>query len=291
MPIVEAKCTNCGQTLKVDSNNDAAICEFCGSAFVVEKAINNFNTYNQYQIEHANIQMNDERSVEKRLENAEVFFKKLNQANKAKDLYLSVTEDAPGDYRGWWGLARILSNDFQYVNCSTALFNEITQYALLALQFVPSELSGEYTSIFESFKNEHVAFLAKENDEIIKLENELSDLYSRQAALRKELAEKNRSQDTLASFKSMFQMGVIILVFALGSCFFIHSQVLPWYRKYCVLAEIVFISLLGACIFALYKIAKNKRERFSSNLFMAITQNDNTIAQLNEKIDKKKRLI
>lgn len=43
MPIVAAKCTNCGANLKVDSAKDAAICEHCGCAFVVEKAINNYN--------------------------------------------------------------------------------------------------------------------------------------------------------------------------------------------------------------------------------------------------------
>ncbi len=43
MPLVNAKCTNCGANLKIDDTNDAAICEYCGSAFVVEKAINNYN--------------------------------------------------------------------------------------------------------------------------------------------------------------------------------------------------------------------------------------------------------
>lgn len=46
MPLVDAKCTNCGATLKVDNVKDAAICEHCGSAFIVEKAINNYNTTN-----------------------------------------------------------------------------------------------------------------------------------------------------------------------------------------------------------------------------------------------------
>ncbi len=50
MPFVEAKCTNCGATLVVDSAKDAAICEFCGSAFIVEKAINNYNITNHNHI-------------------------------------------------------------------------------------------------------------------------------------------------------------------------------------------------------------------------------------------------
>ena len=40
MPIVSAKCPSCGANLKIDNSKDAAICEYCGNAFVVEKAIN-----------------------------------------------------------------------------------------------------------------------------------------------------------------------------------------------------------------------------------------------------------
>lgn len=54
MTLVNAKCTNCGANLKVDCSKDAAICEFCGSAFIVEKAVNNYNTINQNKT-HAHI--------------------------------------------------------------------------------------------------------------------------------------------------------------------------------------------------------------------------------------------
>ena len=47
MPLVQAKCTNCGASLEVDSTKDAAICPFCGTPYIVEKAINNYNTVNQ----------------------------------------------------------------------------------------------------------------------------------------------------------------------------------------------------------------------------------------------------
>lgn len=48
MAIVPAKCTNCGAKLDVDNTKDALICPYCGSAFVVEKAINNYNVTNQF---------------------------------------------------------------------------------------------------------------------------------------------------------------------------------------------------------------------------------------------------
>ena len=41
MPLVAAKCTSCGAALTVDNSKEAAICEFCGTPFIVEKAITN----------------------------------------------------------------------------------------------------------------------------------------------------------------------------------------------------------------------------------------------------------
>ena len=37
------KCPNCGANISVDETKDAGICEFCGTAFVTEKAIYNIN--------------------------------------------------------------------------------------------------------------------------------------------------------------------------------------------------------------------------------------------------------
>ena len=44
MPLVPAKCPECGGNINIEANKRAAICEFCKQPFVVEDAINNFNT-------------------------------------------------------------------------------------------------------------------------------------------------------------------------------------------------------------------------------------------------------
>ncbi len=46
MPFVQAKCTECGGMLAVDNSKKAAICQFCGNAFIVEEAVNNYITNN-----------------------------------------------------------------------------------------------------------------------------------------------------------------------------------------------------------------------------------------------------
>ena len=44
MAMVPAKCTNCGGQIEVDSSKEAGICKHCGTAFITEKAINNYTT-------------------------------------------------------------------------------------------------------------------------------------------------------------------------------------------------------------------------------------------------------
>ncbi|MDE6539790.1 MAG: leucine-rich repeat domain-containing protein, partial [Ruminococcus sp.] len=43
---VEAKCTNCGAVLSVDNTKNLWICNYCQTAFIFEKAINNYNVIN-----------------------------------------------------------------------------------------------------------------------------------------------------------------------------------------------------------------------------------------------------
>lgn len=50
MPFVQAKCINCGGILAVDNCLEAAICPFCNTPYVVEKAINNYNITNNINV-------------------------------------------------------------------------------------------------------------------------------------------------------------------------------------------------------------------------------------------------
>ena len=44
MSLVLAKCTNCGANIEVDPVTEAGICQHCGSAYITQKAIVNYNT-------------------------------------------------------------------------------------------------------------------------------------------------------------------------------------------------------------------------------------------------------
>lgn len=49
---VPAVCPKCGGQLQVDPSQEAAVCQFCGTPFIVEKAIHNY-TIQSAHIDHA----------------------------------------------------------------------------------------------------------------------------------------------------------------------------------------------------------------------------------------------
>lgn len=77
MPFVPAKCPQCGANIEVDNTHDAGICKYCGTPFVTEKVIQNYNTYitnnNNFNGASINIQAGD-------------FQNFLNLANKSLDV-------------------------------------------------------------------------------------------------------------------------------------------------------------------------------------------------------------
>lgn len=45
MALVPAICTQCGAKIEVDDTHEAGVCKYCGTAFITEKAINQYTTY------------------------------------------------------------------------------------------------------------------------------------------------------------------------------------------------------------------------------------------------------
>lgn len=104
MPLVPAKCTQCGANITVDDSKDAAICEFCGTAFITEKVINNYNVTNNFNIANAQITVSGI-DVTKRIDAAE---KLMNSGlfDEGKRMLFQITEDCPEDYRAYFLLAK-----------------------------------------------------------------------------------------------------------------------------------------------------------------------------------------
>ena len=52
MPLVPAKCPNCGASLTLEPVTRASVCRYCQTPFVVEDAVNNYNIQNTVRVEH-----------------------------------------------------------------------------------------------------------------------------------------------------------------------------------------------------------------------------------------------
>ncbi len=109
MPLLPAKCTSCGATLTLDPAQDAAVCPFCNTPFIVEKAIHNYNTTNQY---HTTQNITAENVIVQNSQQEELYqagetFLSLGNEAQAGKRFSELAERYPGDVRGWWGLYRV----------------------------------------------------------------------------------------------------------------------------------------------------------------------------------------
>lgn len=64
MSLIECKCPNCGAEVKINPSEEASYCEYCGKAFITEKAINVNGDYVKEQNIINNVKQDNEYSIE-----------------------------------------------------------------------------------------------------------------------------------------------------------------------------------------------------------------------------------
>lgn len=114
MPLVPAKCTQCGASLTVDPSKEAAVCPYCSQAYIVEKAINFYNTTNVTNIDTLNadkviIESSD--SAASLLKAGETHIR-LKNYTEAVLKFEEMCNKFPHNFRAWYGRLRALTNDF-----------------------------------------------------------------------------------------------------------------------------------------------------------------------------------
>ncbi len=90
MALIPAKCTECGASIKVDSDKEAGICEYCGTPFITEKAINNFNVSGNINIENATVNVPGA-DIDNLLARAQQY-EALGDKEKAREYYNRVLD-------------------------------------------------------------------------------------------------------------------------------------------------------------------------------------------------------
>ncbi len=281
MPLVAAQCTNCGAALQVDNTKDAAVCQYCGSAFIVEKAIHNYEINNTYQIENANIIVNDEKSFAKRMEAAEEYLYKLQEYDAAYKIFSEIESLAPTNYKLWYGKICSQTRDFNadvvadivvnhraayedmkrdFVNAErTAMGEEKAEIREKILTLLKGAKSGVQAMIDDEIKGQKDALNEQNNAynrEIQDLNATIENLYKRvKNSKSKSIMSDRVSHISEVLFKIGLFLGIPFLIF--GISMFIAYKDNPEYSMFC-LGIIAFAVIPLVTFFVLYKVFENK---------------------------------
>lgn len=271
MPLVPAECTQCGATLEVDASCASATCPFCKMVFITEKAINNYNTNYTTNIGslHADVvNISDDNSRDSKVKSGDAFIK-MGDYKSAYKIFKDMANEHPYDYRGWLGIIRTYTKDFQdiYISRTTLRNIDITYEKMLAVS-VPDIIKSK----FENYKKEVL-----HNLEVVSLdaEEQLNEINQRAtlAKTEKENATeqiKNKYLNTEASLKqsianknkSYLKIKKISKWLALCVCFILYALLILGLIKNRILDSNIFLTLVGyfvayiiiiAALFAAYK--------------------------------------
>lgn len=128
MAFIAAKCTQCGANIEVDDSKEAGICPHCGTAFVTEKAINN------YTINISTSVFNEEMSMENIYLLARRAAENKNYDNAEKYYDMILLKD-PNDWEANFGSVFYKSMQTSIENISEAavdVFNNLeTTFSLI----------------------------------------------------------------------------------------------------------------------------------------------------------------
>lgn len=121
--LTQAKCTNCGATLDVDSEKEAAICPYCNSAYIVEKAINNYHISNM-TAENVYVFNDDSVNVEQLYKSADALLA-AQQWNRACAAYSDISLTRFNEARCHEGFLRAATHQFQLGDHNKIAFDAI----------------------------------------------------------------------------------------------------------------------------------------------------------------------
>lgn len=153
MPLVPAICTQCGAQIEVDNTHEAGICRHCGTAFITEKAINNYTTHVTNNFVGATVHMQAESELERLITAADTF-RRLGDG-KAEVNYKEAMNKYPQDPRGWVGYiytSYVFKDFFQEV--PSAWDTQLLEHHIFktACQLTDPQTRGELELLAENYR-------------------------------------------------------------------------------------------------------------------------------------------
>ena len=124
--LVPAVCTQCGAALEVDPTQEAAVCKYCNTPFIVDKAIQNYNIQ-QAKIEHVDNVTIDMKGT------ADSFFGFLGKQ-------MSESREVRREERRAW---REQSHQESMAFMKIFMYMMIGMFALAAIWFIIMQIKGD----------------------------------------------------------------------------------------------------------------------------------------------------
>ena len=134
------QCSVCGGTLVMSGDGEKAVCESCGMSFkkeTVKKMIMELSG----PVKVEGIQNSDSLA-----DRAETFLR-LGETEKAHAAFWQMTDEYPADYRGWWGLTRLMDWEKYFYDSGTGEA-DMPLVCKRALEFALEEAKKEIQDYF-----------------------------------------------------------------------------------------------------------------------------------------------
>ena len=255
MTLVPAICTQCGSKLEVDPSREAAVCPYCKTPFITQKAINHYNTTNVTNIGslHAEVlNVTDDNSRDNRVKSGETFIR-LNDYVSAEKIFGDLTKDCPYDYRGWWGLIRVYSVDFSDMTIDGEKLSSIAQLYQKAIAVASIDeqkaIEPQYEAYYNSVREKLDALLLDTQTKIKNLETEFNR-YKRDHEDQINHISEQKKKIMSPSVVLANVVNVILMIFGIWIVYNILNGV-PWQSVLSLILGLLFLGAIGKGISSL----------------------------------------
>lgn len=155
MSLIAAKCTQCGANIEVDDSHETGICKYCGTPFITEKVINNYNQ--NISIDNATINVQGD-NIDNLLLRAQQF-ELEGDIEKAEEYYNKVLDIDINNASAQRAMESIRTQ-------GTMMFNGVRVPADVTKRIESYCKSGEYVLAIKELRAATGAGLKEAKDEI-----------------------------------------------------------------------------------------------------------------------------
>ena len=214
MALIAAKCTECGANIEVDESKDAGICKYCGTAFVTQKAINNYNV--NYSV--TKIITNAKERAEDLFQNAVVLYN-LQEYEQAYGLFKKASNIDASNHMTWHYIAMCIHKGrFMYdfddnwpedigLERYEAMNNA---YELADTDDKKKEIKEGYITIFEAKAEDH-CWNKDEYQKEVDYDKEIYQKNKKKYDAEKAATEKLKKQLSTTQI-AMWTVGIVLIM-------------------------------------------------------------------------------